>query len=355
VLIVAVALLPVIAFLIALVQADSFKLVPAPMVAWSLTGGAVAALAALALHQALFAATGIGTVPFARYVAPLTEESLKALVLFYPLRRHRIGFAVDAAIVGFAIGAGFALVENVEYLRALDDRSIWLWLVRGFGTAILHGTTTAVIAIAAKTLIDYRPGRTLLWILPGWAFAVILHSAFNHALVSPILAAAILIIALPLAVLAVFARSERATQDWVGDGLDLDVELLQLLQSDHFGATRLGRYLEDLRTHFPGTVVADMFCLLQLELELAIRAKAMLMARQAGVDIAVDEPFRARLVERAYLTKAIGSTGRLALRPLQATGHRDEWHRYLLEQASRVADARSGQAGGWGRWWRRKS
>ena len=39
----------------------------------------------------------------------------------------------------------------------------------------------------------------------------------------------------------------------------------------------------------PGPVVANMFCLLRLELELSIQAKAMLLARQAGVDVPVDE------------------------------------------------------------------
>lgn len=330
-LIAAVALLPVIAFLIALVLADSFKLVGVRMLTWSLAAGVAVALAALALHHWLFGVTSLTAAQLSRYVAPLTEETLKAIVLLYPLRRHRVGFAVDAAIVGFAIGAGFALAENVEYLRTLPSRHIWLWIVRGFGTAILHGTTAALIAISAKTLAD-RSRDGVAWILPGWALAVVLHSAFNHALVSPVLAAAILVVVLPVAVLAVFTRSERATQDWVGDGLDLDVTLLELLESEHFGATRLGRYLDELRTRFPGPVVADMFCLLQLDLELGIRAKAMLMARQAGVTMGIDEGVRARLAERAYLERAIGPTGLLALRPLQATAGRDAWHRYLLEQ-----------------------
>jgi len=331
VLIAAVALLPVVAFLIALVLADSFKLVPARQLAWSLAAGAAAAAAALALHHWLFAVTALSTAHFSRYVAPLTEETLKALVLLYPLRRNRIGFAVDAAIVGFAIGTGFALAENVEYLRTLPNRNAWLWIARGFGTAVLHGTTAAVIAIAAKTLAD-RSRHGLAWILPGWGLAVVLHSAFNHALVSPLLAAAILLIGLPLVVLAVFTRSEQATQDWVGDGLDLDVALLELLQSEHFDATRLGRYLDQLRTRFAGPVVADMFCLLQLDLELGIRAKVTLMARQAGVAMGADEGLRARLAEREYLERAIGPTGLLALRPLQPAGGRDAWHRYLLEQ-----------------------
>ena len=55
---------------------------------------------------------------FARYLAPLVEEALKALWIAVLLRRGRVGFLVDAAILGFAVGAGFALVENVEYLRA---------------------------------------------------------------------------------------------------------------------------------------------------------------------------------------------------------------------------------------------
>jgi RsiW-degrading membrane proteinase PrsW (M82 family) len=344
--IVAVALLPVVAFLAALIKADSFKLVPARLVAGSLAGGVLAALAALELHEELFAATGLSVVHLSRYVAPLTEETLKALVLLYPLRWNRVGFTVDAAIVGFAVGAGFALAENVDYLYDLSDRRIVLWIVRGFGTAILHATTTAIVAIAAKTLMDARPGRGPAWMLPGWALAVVLHSTFNHALVSPLLAALVLMIGLPLAVLAVFGRSERATHDWVGEGLDLDVTLLELLESEHFGATRLGRYLEDLRARFPGPVVADMFCLLQLDLELGIRAKAMLMARQAGVEMGVDDALRARLEERAYLERAIGPTGLLALRPLQMTSGRDRWHRYLLEQ----------QAGAGSRWqWRRRT
>ena len=108
---------------------------------------------------------------------------------------------------------------------------------------------------------------------------------------------------------------------------------LQLVKSSVFGATRLGRYLNELKTRFPGPVVADMFCLLQLDLELAIRARGMLMAREEGVELPPDEALTAQLAERAYLEKSIGRTGLLALRPLQVTGDRDAWHQFLLGQA----------------------
>lgn len=332
-----VALLPVTAFLLLLFLFDSFKLVPRLMLIRALSTGAASALLAFVVHTWLFGLTGLDTRTFARDVAPFTEETLKAACLLYPLRRGQLGFLVDAAIVGFGVGAGFALVENVEYLHGLAEPRVWVWLVRGVGTAVMHASATAIVAVTAKALLERHPGRGWVVMLPGWVIAVALHATFNRALVSPLLAAAVLLLVVPLVVLAVFERSERLTREWVGDGLDLDVELLALMRSSHFGETRLGRYLAELQARFPGPVVADMFCLLQLELELGIRAKGMLMAREAGFEVPIDDQVRASLAERAYLHRTIGATGLVALRPLQVTSHRDEWHRYLLRHAGTPA------------------
>ena len=58
---------------------------------------------------------------------------------------------------------------------------------------------------------------------------------------------ALLLVVMPLLVLLVFERSERATRDWVVAGLDLDLEVLSLVQSDAFAFTRFGGYLRELR------------------------------------------------------------------------------------------------------------
>ncbi len=336
-----IALLPVTAFLLVLLLFDSFKLVPRRMVLRALASGAIVAVATLFLHRWLFGVTGLDVRTFTRAVAPFTEETLKAACLLYPLRRRQLGFLVDAGIIGFAIGSGFALVENVEYLHSLATPNFAVWLARGFGTAVMHASTAAIMALSAKTLLDRYPAGGLLLMAPGWAIAVGLHATFNRALVSPLLAAAVLLLVVPLVVVAVFERSERLTREWIGDGLDLDVELLALIRSSQFGETRLGRYLAELQSRFPGPVVADMFCLLRLELELGIRAKGMLMAREAGFELPIDDEIRASLAERAYLHRAIGPTGLMALRPLQVTSDRDEWHRYLLRHAG-TPERRSG-------------
>ena len=44
------------------------------------------------------------------------EESLKAAPIVALFARNRLGFKLDAAIAGFAVGAGFSVIENGWYL-----------------------------------------------------------------------------------------------------------------------------------------------------------------------------------------------------------------------------------------------
>lgn len=324
-----IALAPGLMFLMALWFMDSFRLVRPSSIALALLYGAAAALGCEALHGWLMPATGLEPRSFSRYVAPLTEEIAKAAFVAVLIARGRVGFLVDAAVQGFAVGTGFAIVENATYLRDFGNAPLMLWAVRGLGTGVLHGATAAVAGIVGKTMADRHP-RLWLTFLPGVALAVVIHSVYNHLLVFPGVAAVAILIALPIVVVAVFERSEQATREWVGAGLDLDLTLLQLVMSDGFQATRFGTYLRALPSHFEGVVVADMFCLLRIELELAVQAKAWLIAHEAGLDLPVDDDLHAALAERDYLRRSIGRTGLLALEPLRVTSHRDYWHHHLL-------------------------
>jgi RsiW-degrading membrane proteinase PrsW (M82 family) len=331
---VALALLPVVGFLVVLFMMDSFKLVPLRAILGALVGGGAAALVALWLWSA-FGLDLLTGKAVSHYIAPVVEETLKGSIIVLLILRGRAGFLVDAAVQGFAVGAGFALAENVTYLHAFGTAPLTLWLVRGLGTAMLHGGTTTIFAILARALSDRFPRRPHLAFLPGLAAAIVIHSAFNHLLLPPIVLAAVVMFVLPLLILLVFDRSERATREWMGAGMDLDIEVLQLVASEHFAVTRLGQYLQELRARFPGVVVANMYCLLRLELELSVHARAMIMAREAGLDLAGDEDLDASLEERNYLQRSIGKVGLLALRPLQVTSDRDRWHRQLLAQSRR--------------------
>jgi len=332
------ALAPVLCLLALLVMMDSFKLVPIRFVVQALIAGAVAALAALLINGQLLDTVGVSHAMLTRVIAPAGEELLKLVFVVYAIRRKRVGFPVDAAILGFAVGNGFALVENTYYLNAISSRSIALWLVRGFGAAILHGATTAIAAIVAQSLASTRPQPGLSVFVPGGLAAIAIHAMYNQFVLPPVVATLLLLAALPPLVLLTFSRSEHSTRDWMSAGLDLDVELLRLVLSDDFGQTRLGGYLHELRSRFPGPVVADMFCLMRLELELGIRAKGMLMAREAGLDVPLDDALIDGLAEVRYLEKSIGPTGLLALSPLQVSSDRDAWQKFLLREQKQSRD-----------------
>ena len=334
-----IALVPVFLMLALLQLMDSFKLVRLTSVLTAIGAGVVAALVLLPAHDWLIGVLNMTTSvrSFTRYISPLTEESLKALFIVFLLWRRRVGFLVDAAVLGFGVGAGFAVIENIDYLRELPNASLTLWLVRGLGTAVLHGATTAIFAMVSKTLMDRWTDRHALALLPGLGLAVAIHSAFNHVPLPPLAMTFLIMLVLPLLIVVVFQRSEASTREWVGAGLDLDVELLELVRSEHFAYTRFGTYLHELRERFHGLVVTDMFCLLRLELELSIQAKAMLLAREAGLVIPVTPDLQISLDEIAYLQSSIGRTGLLALKPLQVTSDRDRWHRYLLAEAGKAS------------------
>ena len=323
-------LAPVAAFLGALVLLDSYKLVRLRVVVALVACGMALALGAYFLNGFLLEHLGLDFDAYTRYVAPVVEEALKALVVVALIRLHRVGFLVDAAILGFATGTGFALVENLFYLRLVPDAPLGTWLVRGFGTAVMHGGTTAIFAVTAVALLERGKRFAASTALPGFAIAVLLHAAFNHFFFSPIASTAGIAVVLPLVLQLVFARSDRAVGDWLGKGFDADAEMLALIESGRFPDSPIGRYLGELRVKFQGPVVADLLCYLRLYTELALRAKGILMMRENGFEVPVDAATREKFVEMRYLEKSIGRTGLLALHPMLRMSHKDLWQLYML-------------------------
>lgn len=335
-----VGVLPVLVFLLALTLLDSYKLVRPRRVGWLLVAGGVAAALALLLNRTLAAVASLDRTQEARFLAPVVEELLKGAVVVALIVRRRVGFLVDAAIAGFAVGAGFAAVENVHYLFVLARSDLLLWLVRGFGTALMHGSLTAVMAILAKLLGDRRGAdRPAVYLIP-WLLVIALHSAFNHFYVSPDLTTVVMLVLLPAFFVVVFHLSEGATREWLGVGFDSDVELLQLIQNGEVSQSQIGRYLAALTERFPPATVVDMLCLLRLRVELSIRAKGILIMRQAGFPAEPDPEVAADFAELRFLERSIGRTGMLAIAPFFRFSDRDLWQYHMLADGAREPSQR---------------
>jgi protease PrsW len=327
----ALALLPVLTFLAILLYLDSYKLVRMRTVLVVLACGAVVAVVTYPVNAALLKLTGLEVSAFTRYVGPISEELLKTLIVVVLIRTHRVGFLVDAAIFGFAIGTGFSVVENLYYLDHYRDAGMATWIVRGFGTALMHGGATAFVAVVALALIERASRLRALVFAPGLILAIALHSGFNHLVQWPEVATVAMVLVLPVLLYLVFERSDQAVGRWLGKGLDADAEMLELITSGRVSDSPLGQYLTTLKRSFAGPVVADVLCYLRLYTELALRAKGMLMMRENGFETTIDDETRAKFEEMRYLEASIGKTALLAIRPMLQMSQKDLWQLYVLQ------------------------
>lgn len=327
-----VGLLPVLIFLMILVYMDSYKLVSLKSVVVVIMLGGLTALAAMYINGWLLGVFDMPLKPYSRYVSPIVEESLKALVIIYLFRSSRVGFLVDSAIMGFAVGAGFALVENFQYLQMYSTASFAVWIVRGFGTAIMHGGVVAIFAIMSQTLTERQMKINPLLYLPGLAVAIFLHSIFNHFLVAPVLQTIGTLFILPPLLQLVFQRSSKALHDWLELDFDADANLIEMIDSGQFTESKIGQFLDDLRGKFEGPVLVDMLCYLRVYTELAIRAKAALIARENGIELPVGERTREKFEELHFLEESIGRTGCLAMKPFLQIERKDLWQMHVINR-----------------------
>ncbi len=329
---IAVALLPILLFLLFMKLLDSFKLVTGKQTALALSAGVAAAFLVMMVNYQLYVWSDIGAGPFSRFVAPVTEEFVKLLFIVYIIRARKVGFMVDAAILGFAVGAGFAIIENIYYMRVLADAGLTTWFVRGFGTAVMHGGTMAIAAIISKDLDDRKTWPSYLVFVPGLTAAVLVHTVFNLFLLPPLTATMLIVITLPCLIYLVFKKSEQNTRQWLGAGLDSDMEMLNLLLEGNISETRIGNYLHSIQQNFPLSAVGDMICYLRIYLELSIKAKGILIMKENGLAIPMDQDMKDQLDELEYLKKNIGKTGLFAIQPLLKLSNTDLWQLNMLQQ-----------------------
>src|SRR4051794_24022568 len=189
------AIVPVLVMLTIFVWLDAFKLMNLKEILVLLGLGGLAALAAWPVAGRALDTLPIGFSAYSRYVAPWIEEALKAIVMIGLFRFNRIGYKLDAVISGFAVRAGFPDVEDIIYLTIFPDYGAGTWLVRSLGTAVMHGTTVAILAGLAHELAEREMREAasefdfpLWWFLPGYLIAVAIHTAFNQFPERPLLA-----------------------------------------------------------------------------------------------------------------------------------------------------------------------
>jgi hypothetical protein len=298
--------------------------------------GALLAGVSYLLNGAISSGFHIDISDYTRFVAPTVEELLKASALVVLFAINRIGFRVDAAIVGFAIGTGFSMAENAYLLHVLTQANVTVWIFRGFGTAMMHGGATAIFAVMAQTLIEKEPKLGPLDLLPGLAVAIFLHTAFNYYPHQVLLNTAASFIVLPAILLMIFAKSEEQIHTWLLSDYETHQHLLFEIESGEFVNDEAGRFITNLAQRFGDTAAADMFEYVKLHTELVLRAESIDLTQERGGHVTLTGADDAKFDRMHALEKKIGRTALAALGPHLKFSRKELFEIHELERLARA-------------------
>jgi RsiW-degrading membrane proteinase PrsW (M82 family) len=326
-----IALVPVLVLTAVFVWLDVFRL----MRLWETLGllllGGIAAAAAYPLSGAFLDTLPIGFSNYSRFVAPWIEEALKAIVIISLFRFNRIGFKVDAVISGFAVGAGFSVVENIFYLMRFPDVAPEVWMVRGLGTAVMHGTTLAILATIAHELAeretrgaardyDFNP----LWFVPGFFAAVAIHTLFNQFPRQPMLALLGTLMLAPLTLMAIFRFGAGEARQWLTVEREVHRALLETLNAGRFPDDPDGRRIAALAARSgakTGELIREYWALLT---RLVLTSEEILLEQSADTE-RVEADSAAAFARLAELKRELGRSTMAVLTALLPFSRNDYW------------------------------
>ena len=326
-----VALLPVLVLTAGFIWLDVFKL----MSVWETLGlllmGGIAAAAAYPLSGVFLDTLPLGFNNYSRFVAPWIEEALKAIVIISLFRFNRIGFKLDAIISGLAVGAGFSVVENVLYLLRFPEMAPTVWMVRGLGTAVMHGTTLAIMAAIAHELAEREMRGTAgefdfnpLWFVPGFLAAVAIHTLFNQFPGQPMLAMLGTIILAPLALMAIFRFGTGEAQRWLAVERAAHRAMLDALSAGRFPDDPVGRRIAALALR-SGAQTGERIREYWEQLTRLVLASEEILLEQSADGERIEADIGGGFERLAALKRELGRSTMAALNPLLPFSRNDYW------------------------------
>jgi len=275
---------------------------------------------------------------YSQDVAPVLEEVMKALVIIVLFAINRVGYLIDAAIAGFAVGGGFALAENIFYLHQFTDADLGVWLVRGFGTAIMHGGATAIMAVLSQALFAPRLRRSierfhfnLALFLPGLLCAIALHGVFNQFTKTPLAAMTVVLIAVPISILAVFAVGERYAHRWLTSEETAHEQLLADIDSGAFAESSGGQAVQRLAERLGPALAPAILDYVRTHTELVVKAEERLLALEAHEALSREQRLRDQFHHLHELERQLGRSAVMAVRQHLRFTRNDLWEMHELE------------------------
>lgn len=333
------ALIPVLVLLLVFIWLDAFALMNVKEVLILLLLGGIGALAAYPISGRMLDTLPIGFSLYSRFVAPWIEEAIKALIMILLFRLNRIGYKLDAVISGFAIGAGFSVVENIIYLTMFPGYGTGTWLVRGFGTAIMHGTTLAVLAATAHEFAERETREaagdfdfSLMWFVPGYGLAVALHMGFNQFPDRPLVAMLAALVIAPIVLIAILNLGTAEAQRWLAAESIEHRHQVEALRNGRWPVGPAGEKIAALSSRLDEESAHRLRRYWELQAWLVAEAEKVMMEEASGDAHFDPDQVRSAIAEMEGLKRALGRSTFAAFKALLPFSRNDLWEVSELRQ-----------------------
>ncbi len=332
------------AFLYGVKALDFYQTGSLRFIAMSAVWGALAYMLAGRINTALVDRGGVPPDTLVRFIAPVVEEVLKGLILLYLIRHADFKYFLDGAIYGFAIGIGFAIFENFEYVMGHQSTAVQLAVSRVFSTNLIHATGSALIGIAlGLARFDRSAFRRGLYLLAGLTLAIGIHTGFNNMVNAGV--ALLFAFAAGMGGAAIiYAATRRGLSDekaWVHEEIGLTEGVTTGEASAVRQLSEVDQILAPLVERFGAAKAAQIEKLLFMQAQLAIQRKMLEKMQDPKMKAAIQAQITELDLKMNASRKLVGAWCMLYLRNIFPDNDVQLWDKLQM----RVSTDKS-QAGG---------
>ncbi|MEM4331672.1 MAG: PrsW family intramembrane metalloprotease [Candidatus Micrarchaeia archaeon] len=188
--------------------------------------------------------------------APIVEEALKMVGVVLIAGHKNFKGPLDGILIGFSVGTGFAMMENIFYAATkIPENSIELLVFRALYNTLAHGAFTAIGGAVLGKIREVGKVHWVVRIMVPFFVAALTHTAFNvlaivdiigvnslvlqYYIFSPMMVVALMLIITILIFYNWWDRKKRISKELeaLGVGIDFDKEFRKLKEKQDIQKT----------------------------------------------------------------------------------------------------------------------
>ncbi len=122
---------------------------------------------------------GLSNLLIAILIVPVIQQIFAMLGVFFVDHRRKFDNLIDGAMYGFAIGLGYAIIENVKYALGLSAGNLETVLLRSFSSTLVYTTASGIVGVVVTQFYFHHRGSRISILFGGFVAAVAYAAIFS--------------------------------------------------------------------------------------------------------------------------------------------------------------------------------